>query len=94
MIMFYVLILIMVLDSMLGIAVLLVFLAIPRLVKTIKLYNQPKPVTPPDDFAVWPLWLVGWSFWHNKLAGGLFVLGLIINLVLGPNLTLLKYLIK
>ena len=80
----------MVLDSMLGIGVLLVFLAIPRLITTLKLHNQPKPVTPPDDWSVWPLWLVGWSFWHNKLAGALFVLGLIINLVLPTNWTVLK----
>ena len=90
MILFYVVILVMVLDSMLGIGVLLVFLAIPRLITTLKLHNQPKPITPPDNWAVWPLWLVGWSFWHNKLAGGLFVLGLIINLVLPSNWVLLS----
>ena len=90
MILFYILILVMVLDSMLGIGVLLVFLAIPRLITTLKLHNQPKPVTPPDDWSVWPLWLVGWSFWHNKLAGALFVLGLIINLVLPTNWTILN----
>lgn len=93
MVLFYVIILVMVLDSMLGIGVLLVFLAIPRLITTLKLHNQPKPVTPPEDWAVWPLWLVGWSFWHNKLAGGLFVVGLIINLVLPSNWVLLSKLL-
>jgi hypothetical protein len=28
------------------------------------------------------LWYVSAAFYHNKLAGGLFVLGLILNLIL------------
>ena len=94
MIFFYVLIVVMVYYSILGIGVLLVFLALPRLFRTLYLHNKPKPLTPPDDWAVWPLWLVGWSFWHNKLAGGLFVVGLIINLILPTNMVLLSSLLK
>jgi hypothetical protein len=30
---------------------------------------------------VWPLWFVSAAFYHNKLAGGMFVVGLILNLI-------------
>ena len=82
---FYLLIIYMVIADILGIGVLLVVLALPRLIFVIKMHNQPKPLEPPEDWSVWPLWLVGWSFWHNKLAGGLFVLGLILNVFLPSN---------
>jgi 1,4-dihydroxy-2-naphthoate octaprenyltransferase len=45
----------------------------------LKIYLAPKPSEPPDDYPVWPLWYVSASFFHNKLAGGLFLLGLILN---------------
>ena len=44
--------------------------------------REPKPAQPPPDYPVWPLWYVSAAFWHNKLAGGLFVLGLIAQLIL------------
>jgi hypothetical protein len=31
---------------------------------------------------VWPLWFVGWAMYANRLAGGLFIVGLILNLLL------------
>jgi 1,4-dihydroxy-2-naphthoate octaprenyltransferase len=62
--------------------VLLVGLAIPRLVRVLKAYGQPKPAAPPPDYPVWPLWYVALAFHHNRLAGPLFVAGLIVNLVL------------
>jgi 1,4-dihydroxy-2-naphthoate octaprenyltransferase len=81
-ILFYILTLYLVIFDILGIGILLVLLAIPRLIRVLNYHNKPKPAEPPEDWNVWPLWLVGWSFWHNKLAGGLFILGLIINLLL------------
>ena len=86
MVSFYLLIIGMVYNSIIGVGVLLIFFAIPRLIKTLYLHNKPKPMEAPDDWSVWPLWLVGWSFWHNKLAGGLFVLGLVVNLLLPSDL--------
>ena len=41
----------------------------------------PKPEQPPENYPVWPLWFVSWAFYHNKRAGLLFVLGLVINLL-------------
>ena len=79
---FYILTFYMVITDMLGIGVLLVIFALPRIWTVLKIHNTPKQADPPEDWSVWPLWLVGWSFLHNKLAGGLFILGLLINLVL------------
>lgn len=81
MVSYYLVVLALVLSGTLGVWVLLVGLAIPRLVRVLKIYNEPKPEEPPPDYPVWPLWFVSASFFHNKLAGGLFVLGLILNLI-------------
>jgi len=61
-------------------------LAVPRLISVLKTYREPKPEEQPEDYPVWPLWYVSAAFYHNKLAGGLFVLGLILNWVVPPIL--------
>ena len=73
------------LTGTLGVWVLLVVLALPRLVRVLKIYRDPKPAEPPPDYPVWPLWYVSAAFYHNKLAGGLFVLGLVLNLIPAIN---------
>lgn len=78
---YYLVVLALVIAGVLGPWVLLVVLALPRLVRVIKIYLAPRPSEPPPDYPVWPLWYVSAAFYHNKLAGGLFVLGLILNLV-------------
>jgi 1,4-dihydroxy-2-naphthoate octaprenyltransferase len=83
MIAFYPIVLALVLSGNLGWGVLLVVFALPRLVQVLKAYSAPKPAAPPPGFRIWPLWYVALAFHHNKLAGGLFVLGLLVNLVLG-----------
>jgi hypothetical protein len=54
----------------------------------LKIYRQPKPSKPPQNYAVWPLWFVSWAFYHNKRAGTLFVLGLALNLLFPISLGL------
>jgi 1,4-dihydroxy-2-naphthoate polyprenyltransferase len=83
MIAFYPIVALLVLRGDLGWGVLLVAFAIPRLRKVLKVYNEPKPATAPEGFLIWPLWYVAIAFYHNRLAGGLFVLGLVVNLILG-----------
>lgn len=79
---FYVLVVGLVVAGVLGLWALLVFAALPRLVRVLKIYRQPKPAAPPENYPVWPLWFVAAAFYHNKLAGGMFVLGLVLNLLL------------
>jgi len=70
-----------VLTGTLGIWLLLVVLALPRLRAVLKLYREPKPSEPPEGYTVWPLWYVSGAFYHNKRAGLLFVAGLLLNLL-------------
>jgi len=86
MISYYVLVAALVLTGTLGVWTLLVFLALPRLVRALKIYRQPKPASPPENYPVWPLWYVSAAFYHNKLAGGMFVLGLILDLIFPVHL--------
>lgn len=84
MILYYATVVALVLVGDAGLWVLLVFLAVPRLISVLKTYRAPKPKEPPENYPVWPLWYVSAAFYHNKLAGGLFVLGLILNWVVPP----------
>jgi 1,4-dihydroxy-2-naphthoate octaprenyltransferase len=81
MVTYYLIVVCLVITGVLGIWLLLVFLAIPRLVQVIKIYRAPRPQEPPADYPIWPLWFVSAAFFHNKLAGGLFVLGLVLSLI-------------
>jgi 1,4-dihydroxy-2-naphthoate octaprenyltransferase len=83
MIAFYPIVALLVATGSLGWGVVLVAGALPRLGRVLKLYNEPKPASPPEGYRIWPLWYVALAFYHNKLAGGLFVLGLVVNLVVG-----------
>ncbi len=80
---FYVTVLALVLGGVVGWGVLLVAGALPRLIEVLRAYSQPKPATPPSGYRIWPLWFVALAFHHNRLAGGLFVLGLAVNALFG-----------
>jgi 1,4-dihydroxy-2-naphthoate octaprenyltransferase len=66
-----------------GVGTLIVAAAIPRLRQVLRVYALPKPAAPPAGYRLWPLWYVSAAFYHNRLAGGLFVLGLVGNALLG-----------
>jgi len=90
MILFYPLIVLGVLAGWVGPWVLLAVLAIPTLVRVLRVYNSPKPAGPPAWYPArgWPLWFVGFAFRHTRLAGGLLTLGLLINVLLPVRLPL------
>lgn len=70
-------------SGLVGWGILLVVGALPRLVEVLRAYSRPKPDAPPPGYRIWPLWFVALAFHHNRLAGGLFVLGLAVNAILG-----------
>lgn len=78
-IVFYALVVALVASGVSGPWILLSFLAVPHLLTTWKVYSQPKPTTPPDNWPVWPLWYVGWAMYFNREAGKFFILGLVLN---------------
>lgn len=80
MVSFYAIVLVLIATSILPIWTALTLIAVPRLVTALKIYNNPNAKADDPRFKDSPLWYVGWSFFFNKLAGYMFVLGLIINL--------------
>jgi 1,4-dihydroxy-2-naphthoate polyprenyltransferase len=59
--------------------VVLVLLGVPRLVQVLRIFSRPRPESPPNSYVGWPLWFVGAAFIHTRRAGGLLVLGLLVN---------------
>ena len=67
--------------------VMLVVLGIPQLLTVLRQFSSPRPETPPHSYVGWPLWFVGGAFRHTRRAGGLLILGLLLNAIL-PGLRL------
>jgi 1,4-dihydroxy-2-naphthoate octaprenyltransferase len=63
----------------LGLWTLAVFLALPRLVRVLRIFGQPAPERPPENYPIWPLWYVAAAFLLTRQAGALFALGLVAN---------------
>lgn len=82
-ILFYVLIFGLVIFQYSGWGILITLLAFSRLRMAWEVYSKPKPDSPPEEWTVWPLWYVGWAMYFNRQAGEFFILGLILNLILG-----------
>ena len=61
---------------------LIVFLAVKRLVFAAGVLSKPRPEQPPEGYTFWPTWFAAFCFHHNRLFGGLFILGLIIDALL------------
>jgi len=78
---FFVLVACLVLTGTLGAWTLLSFAALPRAWQVMKVMSQPKPAEKPEGYPIWPLWFVAWAFLVTRLAGGLFVLGLVLNAI-------------
>jgi 1,4-dihydroxy-2-naphthoate octaprenyltransferase len=61
---------------------LVVFLAGKRLLTALAVLSKPRPEKPPEGYPAWPTWFSGFAFYHNRLFGGLFILGLIADTLL------------
>ncbi len=84
MVSFYLLIIALYLLKFVGIYILITLLGIKRLITVWPVFNKPPPEEPPENYPVWPLWYVSWAFNHTVFAGGLFVIGLLLNIFLPP----------
>ena len=64
----------------------IVLLALPTLMKVYPALLKPKPAERPVDFpdgqGGWPLYFAPMGFWNNRSFGGLFMLGLLIDVLL------------
>ena len=86
MIAFYPIVIGAVLAGWIGPWVALVVLGIPRLMAVLRVFSVPRPETPPHSYVGWPLWFVGQAFIHTRRAGGLLILGLLLNALLPVHL--------
>jgi len=80
----YALIGVMIGYRMMGPAMAVVLLALPKLISSSKVFTQPRPDEAPPDLPpnTWPLYLSAHAFNYNKRFSSLFLLGLIIDVVL------------
>ncbi|MGB2910181.1 MAG: prenyltransferase, partial [Anaerolineales bacterium] len=58
---------------------LIVFLAGKRVLLALKMLSKPRPAEPPEDYTFWPTWFSAFNFYHNRMFGGLFILGLVVD---------------
>jgi 1,4-dihydroxy-2-naphthoate octaprenyltransferase len=61
---------------------LLVLFAGKRALYSFMVLLKPRPSEPPPEWKFWPTWFSGFSFYHNRLFGNLFVLALLVDVVL------------
>jgi 1,4-dihydroxy-2-naphthoate octaprenyltransferase len=58
---------------------LIVFFAGKRALLVIGVLTKPRPAEPPKEWPAWPTWFSGFAFYHNRMFGGLLILGLILD---------------
>jgi 1,4-dihydroxy-2-naphthoate octaprenyltransferase len=61
---------------------LIVFFAGKRALLALKVLTKPRPAEPPKDWPAWPTWFSGFAFYHNRLFGGLLILGILADTLL------------
>ena len=80
----YVLALYLVLTGYFTAVLLVVLLALKQFAMVAGVFAQPRPDGPPAEYPedAWPLWFVSFAFYHNRTFGGLYLLGIILDVVL------------
>jgi 1,4-dihydroxy-2-naphthoate octaprenyltransferase len=82
----YVIVLVLILTRFFTPIMLIVFLAVPNLVKIIPAFRQPRPKSKPADFPEgnggWPLYFAPLAFINNRSFGGYFMIGLLADVLL------------
>ncbi len=60
---------------------LTVLIAAPYYVRALRAFAQPRPSAPPAEYPpnIWPLWYAAFAFSHTRRFGGLFLLGLALD---------------
>jgi 1,4-dihydroxy-2-naphthoate octaprenyltransferase len=86
MILSYVLVVVLIATKYFTPVMLVVLFAIPNLKQVFPAFLKPKPETRPDDFPEgeggWPLYFAPLAFLNNRSFGGLFMVGLLVDVLL------------
>lgn len=81
----YLIVLYLVITGFFSWSMLVVFLALPYYIGPIRrIFTKPTPIDCPPDYPkeAWPLWFSSHAFVHNRKFGGLFLLGLIVQMII------------
>lgn len=62
--------------------ILIVLMAGKRWLYAFGALTKPRPTEPPKEWPGWPTWFSGFAFYHNRLFGDLFLIGLFLDTVL------------
>jgi 1,4-dihydroxy-2-naphthoate polyprenyltransferase len=63
-----------------SILMLIIVFALQRAMYAVVVLSKPRPEGPPKGFeAFWPTWFSGFCFYHNRLFGGLFIVGILLD---------------
>lgn len=61
---------------------LLIIFAAQRAMYAVAVLTKPRPDAAPKGFeAFWPTWFSGFCFYHNRMFGGLFILGIFLDTI-------------
>ena len=58
---------------------LIIFFAIKRAILNIGVLTKPRPIESPKEWKGWPTWFSGFAFYHNRMYGGLLILGIMLD---------------
>ena len=59
---------------------LLVLFGVQRAFYAVAVLSKPRPESAPQGFeAFWPTWFSGFCFYHNRMFGGMFILGILLD---------------
>jgi 1,4-dihydroxy-2-naphthoate octaprenyltransferase len=76
----YAVVIYLVITGYLSTVMLLVLFALQRAFYAVMALSKPRPEGPPKGFeAFWPTWFSGFCFFHNRMFGGLFILGVLLD---------------
>jgi 1,4-dihydroxy-2-naphthoate octaprenyltransferase len=76
----YAVVIYLVVTGYFSVFMLLVLFALKRAFYAVAVLSKPRPEGPPAGFeAFWPTWFSGFCFYHNRLFGGLFILGVLLD---------------
>jgi 1,4-dihydroxy-2-naphthoate polyprenyltransferase len=57
----------------------IIFFAIRRAIIVLAVLMKPRPAEPPKEWTFWPTWFSGFAFYHNRMFGGLLILGILLD---------------
>ena len=76
----YAVVIYLVVTGYFSVFMLLILFALQRAFYAVAVLSKPRPESAPKGFeAFWPTWFSGFCFYHNRMFGGLLILGILLD---------------